>query len=112
MRIIATVVLVAFVMSCVSTTVVKTTPPDAKVYVDGMFIGNTPVTYSDTKIVGSTTQLRLQKEGCKDNYVILSRSEKFQVGPFIGGLFVLFPFLWVMGYNPEHHYELECVAAK
>jgi hypothetical protein len=34
------------------------------------------------------------------------RNEEFQLGPCIGGVFFLVPFLWVMGYNPEHNYEL------
>jgi hypothetical protein len=28
----------------------------------------------------------------------------------MGGAFVLIPFLWVMGYQPEHNYELELLA--
>ena len=28
-------------------------------------------------------------------------------GPCIGGAFVLIPWLWIMGYRPDHNYELE-----
>ena len=74
----------------------RSEPSGATVYIDGSKVGKTPYTYSDTKIVGATTQVRLKLEGY----------EEFQVGPCIGGVFVLVPFLWVMGYRPEHSYEL------
>ncbi|MBP6218221.1 MAG: PEGA domain-containing protein [Oligoflexales bacterium] len=104
----AMVISVIFLCSCASTTLIKSEPSGAKVFADGALIGKTPVTYSDTKIVGSTTSIRLQKDGCEQQSFNLSRSEKFEVGPCIGGVFAWVPFLWVMGYNPEHNYELEC----
>ena len=73
-----------------------------------MYLGVTSYTYSDTKIVGSTTQVSLKKAGCREKNVIMTRSEKFEVGPCIGGVLVLVPFLWIMGYQPQRTYELEC----
>lgn len=55
--------------------------------------GVTPLTYSDTKIVGSVTTLRLEKEGYETFNTLLSRNERVDVGAIIGGLFVLVPFL-------------------
>jgi len=92
--------------ACASTTVLRSEPSGATVYIDGSKVGKTPYTYSDTKIVGASTQVRLKLEGYEEFQTILSRSEEFQVGPCIGGVFVLVPFLWVMGYRPEHSYEL------
>lgn len=100
--------LVALNAACASTTQIMTEPSGAKVYADGNLLGTSPVTYSDTKIIGASTQLTFKKEGCRDNTVILSRSEEFQVGPCIGGALVLVPFLWVMGYRPMHTYSLDC----
>ena len=99
-------------VGCASTTRIESEPSGAKVYADGNYIGTSPVTYEDTKIIGSTTQIKLKKDGCKDTMVTLTRSEKFEVGPCIGGVLVLVPFLWVMGYNPEHTYELDCPKGK
>lgn len=64
--------------------------------------------YTDTQIVGSTVSLLFKKEGCKDGRGVFTRSEQFDVGACIGGVLVLVPFLWIMGYNPGHYYELEC----
>ena len=105
-RILAALVLGVFVQACASVTVIHTEPEGAKVYVDGEARGNTPYTYSDTKIVGSTTHLRFVKDGYQDTTAELQRNEEFEVGPCIGGVLVLFPFLWIMGYRAEHRYEL------
>ena len=68
--------------------------------------GVTPLFYSDTKIVGSTSNVRLELEGYESLYTILSRDEAVDVGAIIGGVFFLFPFFCTMKYNPVHTYEL------
>lgn len=73
---------------------------------NGEYKGVTPYHYSDTKIVGSTNQVRLEKEGYETFNASFSRDEKADVGAIIGGIFFLFPFLWTMKYNPTHIYEL------
>ena len=73
---------------------------------NGEYMGVTPYTYSDTKIVGSSNDVRLEKEGYETLYTVLSRNERADVGAIVGGLFFLFPFLWTMKYNPVHTYEL------
>lgn len=92
--------------SCSSNTLIQSDPSGAKVYMNGEYKGVTPYSYSDTKIVGSTTEVRLEKEGYEPLYTMLSRNESADVGAIIGGIFFLFPFLWTMKYNPVHTYEL------
>jgi len=111
-QITAIAMIVVITTSCASTTLIKTEASGVKVYADGNFLGTAPVTYSDTKIVGSTTTIMLKKEGCTERTFAVSRSEEFQVGPCIGGVFVLVPFLWVMGYKPERTFQFECEAKK
>jgi hypothetical protein len=93
-------------VGCTSTTVIRSEPSGATLYIDGSKMGKTPYTYADTKIVGSTTFLKLTKEGYEEFETVIRRDEEFQAGPCIGGVFFLFPLLWVMGYRPEHVYEL------
>lgn len=93
--------------SCSSTTIIQSEPSGAKVYMNEEYKGVTPLTYSDTKIVGSITTLRLEKEGYETFNTLLSRNERADVGAIIGGVFFLFPFLWTMQYNPTHTYELK-----
>lgn len=92
--------------SCASTTMIQSNPGGAKVYIDGQSMGNTPYAHTDTKIVGSATTVKLEKEGYEPLNVSFYRSEQADVGAIIGGIFVLVPFLWTMKYNQVHEYEL------
>ena len=91
---------------CASATLFQTTPPGAKLYMNEELVGNTPFTYSDTKIVGTTTIVKIKAEGYEDFNYVLKRNEEANIGAIIGGVFLLFPFLWVMDYKPMHNFEL------
>jgi hypothetical protein len=92
--------------ACSSSTVLRTNPPGAKVYLDGEYAGTTPYTMSDTKIVGSTTNVRLEHPGYQSVVAAIRRNEEFSVGACIGGVFLLVPFFWIMDYKAMHTYEL------
>ena len=49
--------------SCASTTMIKSNPSGAKVYLNGEPFGTTPYNHRYTKIVGSTTTVKLEKDG-------------------------------------------------
>jgi hypothetical protein len=91
---------------CASTTVIQSNPAGAKLYLNGEPVGATPYTHRDTKIVGTATHVRLEKEGYQTLNTSFSRNEEADVGAIIAGVFLLFPFLWTMKYKPEHNYEL------
>jgi hypothetical protein len=93
--------------SCSSHTLITTVPVDgAKVYLNGEFVGTTPYDHSDTKIVGSRTSIRLEKEGYETVNASMTRDEEVDAGAVIGGLFFWVPFLWTMKYKPVHTYEM------
>ena len=92
--------------SCASSTMIYSSPEGAKVYLNGEPVGNTPYLHTDTKIVGSTTTVRLEKEGYKPFHTTFSRDEEVDVGAIIGGIFVWVPFLWTMKYKASHTYEM------
>lgn len=94
------------VPACASSTLIKTNPSHAKVYVDGRLIGTSPVTYRDTAISGATKTVLLKKEGYEDTTNMI-RKEDVKVGPIIGGIFFLFPFIWTLGYPDYYTFELE-----
>jgi hypothetical protein len=104
---IALLLAVAILFSgCASTTLIQSIPGDAKIYIDGQPVGKTPYSHTDTKIVGSTTTVKLVKEGYEDLHTSFSRTEKVDVGAIIGGIFCWIPFLWTMEYNPIRTYEM------
>lgn len=95
--------------SCASTTMITCNVPNTNLYLDGMKVGSTPYSMTDTKIVGTTTTVKLTKEGYKTLNTTISRNEEADVGAIIGGILVWIPFLWTMKYKPIHYYELESI---
>ena len=92
--------------SCASTTMIQSDPKGAKVYIDDELVGETPYQHRDTKIVGSHTPIRLEKDGYETFNTSIQRNEKADVGAIIGGVFFLVPFFWTMKYKPTHNYEM------
>jgi hypothetical protein len=107
----AAAVALVFAVGCASTTVIKSMPSGAKVYLDGEVAGTTPFAMTDTKIVGSVTRVRLVLDGYQPLETVITRNEQFDVGACIGGALVLVPWLWIMGYKPDHTYELSPLQA-
>jgi hypothetical protein len=105
-RVVAATVAAALGAGCASSTLIRSQPPGAKIYLDGALVGQTPYEMRDTKIVGSVTQVKLRLDGFEESNVLITRSERFDAGACLGGVLVLVPFLWIQGYNPEHVYEL------
>jgi hypothetical protein len=91
---------------CTSTTMIQSIPIGAKVYLNGEQVGTTPYTYQDTKIVGSKTNVKLEKQGYQTLNVSFSRDEVVDAGAIIGGIFFFVPFLWTMKYKSLHSYTL------
>lgn len=100
------IVAVALFGACTSSTVINSRPQGAKVYLNGEYVGMTPYVMSDTKITGSSTMVRLEYPGYEPTNTTIVRNEEFDVGACIGGVFLLVPFLWIMGYRAQHTYEL------
>jgi len=95
--------------SCASSTMIQSTPVGADVYLNGEHAGTTPYKHRDMKIVGSTTDVRIEKEGFETLQTSFSRDEKADIGAIIAGVFFLFPFLWTMRYKPVHSYEMKAI---
>jgi uncharacterized protein YceK len=73
---------------CASTTMIHSNPDGAKVYLNEELAGTTPYLHSDTRIVGSTTRVRLEKEGYESLHSSFSRNEEVDAGAIIGGIFI------------------------
>ena len=92
--------------SCASTTMISSKPAGAKIYIDGESVGTTPFKYTDTKIIGNVVDVELKKEGYKPFNTTFTRTEQVNAGAIVGGIFLVFPFLWTMDYKATHNYEL------
>jgi len=92
---------------CGSSTLIRSIPDGAKIYVDGEPVGVTPYEHYDTKIVGSKTNIKLVLDGYEDLHARITRDEDIDVGALIGGcLLPPIPWLWIMKYKPQHTYEM------
>ncbi len=94
------------ISSCSSSTNIYTNPKGATVYLDGAKVGTTPYTMTDTKIIGTRTQVTFKKEGYEDLNVAIFRNEELDVAALIGGILVWVPLLWVQKYHAVHTYDL------
>lgn len=92
--------------SCASSTVIGSIPSDANLYINGKLVGQTPYKHRDTKIVGSSNTVRIEKDGYRTYKTSFAKNEKIAVGPLIGGTFLLIPYLWIMKYEDGRVYEL------
>lgn len=99
-----------FVMSCSSSTLISTTDPDARIYVDGEYLGNGEAYYTDQKVAFSKNEVTIRKDGCEPQYHEFRRSERADIGAIVGGLFFTVPFLWATEYKNFREYEYACDA--
>ncbi len=91
---------------CASSTVIKSNPPGAKMYLDGQYKCETPCTHKDTAPMGTTRTVVLKKEGYRDTTGQIRR-EVLSNDALIGGIFLLVPFIWILEYPPEYTYDME-----
>lgn len=103
---ICSLAIVILLASCTSTTMIQSVPSGAKVKINGEYVGETPVEYSDSKISFSRSDMSLELAGYQTFETSLYKDEKVNVGAVVGGLFFWVPFLWAMEYKPEHTYTL------
>lgn len=104
-------VLPVLISGCSSTTLFKTSPNGAEIYVDGQRKGVTPYFYSDTKVAFSSTPVLFRKDGYQDLSIVLKRNEKADGDAILTGILFWIPCLWFMEYNPVHSYDLEPLIA-
>jgi hypothetical protein len=105
-RIIGSIVAFFFLFGCASSTLIKSNPPGAKLYLEGQLKGETPYTYADRAAAGAMRSVTLKKEGYKEFNGHIKR-EELSVGALILGILVLWPLLiWVLEYPPEYTFEM------
>lgn len=104
---IACVITLAAFTGCASSTVLQSQPPGARVFLNNVPVGTTPYTMTDTNIVGTATQVRLEYPGYQPLNTYIVRNEELDALALIGGIFLLVPFMWVLKYTPTHFYQLQ-----
>lgn len=96
--------------ACSSATLIQSVPEGAKVYFEDSYKGTTPLRHRDMKVSGSITDIKLEKEGYETLHAEIRKNGRAHAGAIVGGIFFWFPFIWTMGYEKLHTYELKPVA--
>lgn len=99
--------------SCRSVTLIDSNAPGANLYVNGNYVGKTPYSYSDKKIVGSVVFVRMEKEGYEPLVGYFVRDQKLVASNFVLA-FISYgiPLLWIMEYNPVQYFELKPIESQ
>lgn len=144
MSLMGQLILIGSLISCVSTTTIQAVNSkgdvmkDVKVYVDGQYLGQGAVTYSDKKTVYSAVPfMELKKEGCKTHREKLNTKTNWVTSLF-GAVFTgvglgimaavdaigpesallygtpiaiagLIPLFWTRSYVPFQKLEFQCL---
>ena len=110
-KLIALMTIFFFLFCGCATTIIKTKPSGAKVYMDGEIKGETPHIYSSAGIWGTKKMVVLKKEGYKDNVGQIKKNKVNWVTVIIG-LFIYPLLLWGADFEPEYTFELEKIESK
>jgi hypothetical protein len=97
--------------ACSSATRINSEPQGARLHLNGSYVGNTPYTHVDSRIVGSSTLVTLELDGYETMNTMFYRNEDLDVGALIGGLFFWPAFLWVMKYHPSRTFVMTPIVA-
>lgn len=98
--------LIIILSGCASSTMIRSVPSDADVYINGELVGKTPYLYTDTKVSFSLVMVDIVKEGYEPINTTFRRDEEFNPGTFIGGVFIWPIWLWSLEYKPLRTYYL------
>ena len=106
------IVLAALLASaCTSSTVIRSSDPDSRIYVNGEYMGTGEAYYSDEEVAFSRNKVEIRKAGCRSEYHSFRRNEEADIGAIVGGIILTVPFLWVTEYKPYRSYEYDCQMA-
>ena len=94
--------------ACSSGTNIRVSDPDARIYVNGEYVGTGKGYYSDRKLMFTKREVTLRKDGCEVQRYTFRRNERPDLGAIVGAYYLAVPVLWVAQYKDHHKYEFVC----
>ena len=92
--------------SCASSVRISSSPSQADVYADGLYIGQTPVRHRDAKVSGNKLDVRLEKEGYEDLETEISKDARVNVKALLGSMFII-PLAWILAYPRSRNFVMK-----
>lgn len=111
MRVLITVAGIALLAACSSGTRINVSDADARIYVNGEYIGTGNAYYHDRRPSFTKQDVTLRKEGCAAQSYVMRRSERPDLGAIVSAYYLAVPILWVAQYKDHHTYEFDCPQA-
>lgn len=94
---------------CSSSTSIRASDPDARIYVNGEYVGTGKGHYSDRKPAFTRQEVTLRKDGCAQRSYSFRRNERPDVGAIVAAYYLALPILWLTQYKGTHAYEYDCI---
>lgn len=101
----------AALAACSSGTHIKVSDTDARIYVNGEYVGTGNGYYSDYKPAFTKQEVTVRKDGCPEQSYTMRRNERPDLGAIISAYYLVLPILWVTQYKDRHIYEFDCLQA-
>jgi len=98
----------ATLAACSSGTQITVSDEDARIYVNGDYVGTGDGYYSDRRPAFTTQQVTLRRDGCVEQSYPMRRNERPHYGAIVSAAAFALPIFWVTQYKNEHDYEFEC----
>jgi len=94
--------------ACSSGTSIRVSDPDARIYVNGEYVGTGKGYYSDRKPAFTKQEVALRKDGCAEQSHSFRRNERPDLGAIVSAYYLAVPVLWLTQYKDRHAYDFEC----
>jgi len=94
--------------ACSSGTSIRVSDADARIYVNGEYVGTGKGYYSDRKPAFTKQEVTLSKDGCVDQSYTFRRNERPDLGAIVSAYYLVVPALWFTQYKDHHAYDFEC----
>ncbi len=109
MKVIMFMVVAAMLAACSSGTTIRVSDPDARIFVNGEYVGTGKGRYSDRKPSFTTQEVAVRKDGCAEQTYSFTRNERPDVGAIVSAYYLAVPILWLTQYKEHHAYEFDCL---
>ena len=101
----------ALLAACSSGTHIRVSDEDARIYVNGEYVGTGQGYYSDRKPAFSKQEVTVRKDGCEEQSYTMRRNERPDLGAIVSAYYLALPILWITQYKDHHAYEFDCLQA-
>jgi hypothetical protein len=101
----------AMLAACSSGTHIKVSDSDARIYVNGEYVGTGDGYYQDRKPAFTKQEVTVRKDGCAEQNYTMRRNERPDLGAIVSAYYLALPILWITQYKHHHAYEFDCLQA-